>query len=73
MLHKLPKMWKSDRLRPKDLVAYSCSRTATFAAGPAVATWPLAPKRMVVGEVREEEPAKGLLKAWNTGHSGGLG
>jgi type IV secretion system protein VirB11 len=26
----------------------------------------------VVGEVREPEPARVLLGAWNTGHSGGL-
>ena len=32
----------------------------------------LIPKRIVVGEVREEEPARVLLGAWNTGHSGGL-
>lgn len=32
----------------------------------------LAPKRIVVGEVRESEPARVLLGAWNTGHSGGL-
>lgn len=32
----------------------------------------LIPKRLVVGEVREEEPARVLLSAWNTGHSGGL-
>jgi type IV secretion system protein TrbB len=32
----------------------------------------LIPKRIVVGEVREEHPARTLLSAWNTGHSGGL-
>jgi P-type conjugative transfer ATPase TrbB len=32
----------------------------------------LIPKRIVVGEVRETEPARVLLGAWNTGHSGGL-
>ena len=32
----------------------------------------LIPRRIVVGEVREEEPARALLGAWNTGHSGGL-
>ena len=32
----------------------------------------LIPKRLVVGEVREEQPARVLLSAWNTGHSGGL-
>jgi type IV secretion system protein VirB11 len=30
------------------------------------------PKRIVVGEVRAPEPARVLLEAWNTGHSGGL-
>jgi Flp pilus assembly CpaF family ATPase len=37
-----------------------------------VATMRLIPKRIVVGEVREHLPAKTLLSAWNTGHSGGL-
>jgi type IV secretion system protein VirB11 len=37
-----------------------------------VASLRLIPKRIVVGEVREEEPARVLLGAWNTGHSGGL-
>jgi type IV secretion system protein VirB11 len=37
-----------------------------------VAALRLIPKRLVVGEVRESEPAKVLLSAWNTGHSGGL-
>jgi type IV secretion system protein VirB11 len=37
-----------------------------------VAALRLIPKRVVVGEVRETEPAKVLLSAWNTGHSGGL-
>ncbi len=32
----------------------------------------LVPKRIVVGEVRGPEPARVLLEAWNTGHSGGL-
>ncbi len=32
----------------------------------------LIPRRIVVGEVREEEPARVLLGAWNTGHAGGL-
>ena len=32
----------------------------------------LIPHRIVVGEVREEEPARVLLGAWNTGHSGGV-
>ena len=32
----------------------------------------LVPKRVVVGEVRSTEPARVLLSAWNTGHSGGL-
>lgn len=32
----------------------------------------LIPKRLVVGEVRERKPARVLLSAWNTGHSGGL-
>ena len=32
----------------------------------------LIPRRIVVGEVREEEPARVLLGAWNTGHSGGV-
>ncbi len=32
----------------------------------------LMPRRIVVGEVRDEEPARVLLGAWNTGHSGGL-
>ncbi|MBV8553303.1 MAG: Flp pilus assembly complex ATPase component TadA [Acidobacteriaceae bacterium] len=32
----------------------------------------LIPQRIVVGEVREPEPARVLLGAWNTGHSGGL-
>ena len=32
----------------------------------------LIPRRLVVGEVRSEEPARVLLSAWNTGHSGGL-
>ncbi len=30
------------------------------------------PRRIVVGEVREADPARVLLGAWNTGHSGGL-
>jgi Flp pilus assembly CpaF family ATPase len=37
-----------------------------------VAALRLIPKRLVVGEVREPEPARVLLSAWNTGHSGGL-
>lgn len=37
-----------------------------------VASLRLIPRRIVVGEVREEEPARVLLGAWNTGHSGGL-
>lgn len=37
-----------------------------------VASLRLIPQRIVVGEVREEEPARVLLGAWNTGHSGGL-
>jgi len=37
-----------------------------------VASLRLIPKRIVVGEVREPEPAQVLLGAWNTGHSGGL-
>lgn len=37
-----------------------------------VASLRLIPKRIVVGEVREQEPARVLLGAWNTGHSGGL-
>ncbi|MGA8026204.1 MAG: ATPase, T2SS/T4P/T4SS family [Bryobacteraceae bacterium] len=37
-----------------------------------VASLRLIPKRIVVGEVREAEPARVLLGAWNTGHSGGL-
>ena len=37
-----------------------------------VASLRLIPKRIVVGEVRESEPARVLLGAWNTGHSGGL-
>ncbi len=37
-----------------------------------VASLRLIPKRLVIGEVREEEPARVLLSAWNTGHSGGL-
>lgn len=37
-----------------------------------VASLRLIPHRIVVGEVREEEPARVLLGAWNTGHSGGL-
>jgi Flp pilus assembly CpaF family ATPase len=37
-----------------------------------VASMRLIPKRLVVGEIREEEPARVLLNAWNTGHSGGL-
>jgi type IV secretion system protein TrbB len=37
-----------------------------------VASLRLIPKRIVVGEVREPEPARVLLGAWNTGHSGGL-
>ena len=32
----------------------------------------LIPKRIVVGEVRSSEPARVLLEAWSTGHSGGL-
>jgi type IV secretion system protein VirB11 len=32
----------------------------------------LIPKRIVVGEVRSDEPARVLLEAWSTGHSGGL-
>jgi type IV secretion system protein VirB11 len=35
-----------------------------------VAALRLIPKRLVVGEVRESEPAKVLLAAFNTGHSG---
>jgi type IV secretion system protein TrbB len=37
-----------------------------------VASLRLIPRRIVVGEVREPEPARVLLGAWNTGHSGGL-
>ena len=37
-----------------------------------VASLRLIPRRLVVGEVREEGPARVLLGAWNTGHSGGL-
>jgi type IV secretion system protein TrbB len=37
-----------------------------------VAALRLIPKRLVIGEVREPEPARVLLSAWNTGHSGGL-
>jgi type IV secretion system protein VirB11 len=37
-----------------------------------VASLRLIPKRLIVGEVREEGPARVLLGAWNTGHSGGL-
>jgi type IV secretion system protein TrbB len=37
-----------------------------------VAALRLIPKRLVIGEVREAEPARVLLSAWNTGHSGGL-
>lgn len=37
-----------------------------------VASLRLAPKRIVVGEVREPKPARVLLGAWNTGHAGGL-
>jgi type IV secretion system protein TrbB len=37
-----------------------------------VASLRLIPRRIVVGEVRETEPARVLLGAWNTGHSGGL-
>jgi type IV secretion system protein TrbB len=37
-----------------------------------VASLRLIPKRIVVGEVREPEPARVQLGAWNTGHSGGL-
>jgi type IV secretion system protein TrbB len=37
-----------------------------------VAALRLIPKRLVIGEVRETEPARVLLSAWNTGHSGGL-
>ena len=32
----------------------------------------LIPRRIVVGEVRSSEPARVLLEAWSTGHSGGL-
>ena len=32
----------------------------------------LIPKRIVIGEVRSAEPARVLLEAWSTGHSGGL-
>ncbi len=32
----------------------------------------LIPKRIVIGEVRAAEPARVLLEAWSTGHSGGL-
>ncbi len=32
----------------------------------------LIPKRIVVGEVRSSKPARVLLEAWSTGHSGGL-
>ncbi len=32
----------------------------------------LIPKRVIVGEVREPEPARNLISAWNTGHSGGI-
>jgi type IV secretion system protein TrbB len=37
-----------------------------------VAALRLIPKRLVIGEVREPDPARVLLSAWNTGHSGGL-
>lgn len=37
-----------------------------------VASLRLIPKRIIVGEVRESRPARVLLNAWNTGHSGGL-
>jgi Flp pilus assembly CpaF family ATPase len=37
-----------------------------------IAALRLIPKRLVIGEVREPEPARVLLSAWNTGHSGGL-
>jgi Flp pilus assembly CpaF family ATPase len=37
-----------------------------------IAALRLIPKRLVVGEVRDTEPARVLLSAWNTGHSGGL-
>lgn len=37
-----------------------------------VASLRLIPKRIVIGEVREPDPARVLLGAWNTGHSGGL-
>lgn len=33
----------------------------------------LRPDRIVIGEVREGAPALAMLKAWNTGHPGGLG
>jgi type IV secretion system protein TrbB len=37
-----------------------------------IAALRLIPKRLVVGEVRDTEPARVLLSAWNTGHSGGI-
>lgn len=37
-----------------------------------VAALRLIPKRLVVGEVRDTEPARVLLSSWNTGHSGGI-
>ena len=37
-----------------------------------VAALRLIPKRLVIGEIREPEPARVLLSAWNTGQSGGL-
>ena len=33
----------------------------------------LRPDRIVIGEVREGAPTLAMLKAWNTGHPGGLG
>ena len=33
----------------------------------------LRPDRIVIGEVREGAPCLAMLKAWNTGHPGGLG
>jgi type IV secretion system protein VirB11 len=33
----------------------------------------LRPDRIVIGEVREGAPGLAMLKAWNTGHPGGLG
>ena len=37
-----------------------------------VAALRLIPKRIVVGEVRDTEPARVLIASWNTGHQGGI-